>query len=444
MGSAEDTGREDLPVGRPGIAASWLLVALVLGSAAASLAAGDPVWTGFAVAVATVAVLPPALTRDPTAVVPPELLALAALPVVGRAVGAHVPGPSPLAQAAGYAGVAALGLVIVAELTVFGAVELTRGFAVGFVVMTTMAVAALWAVGRYLAAVTLGTPFTTGQALMVDLVTATGVGVLAGVVLDGYLQWRHPASGLRPDGTSGIAGESDVLDGDVEGESPPGSAAGGVESRSRTVAGRFLGTVPATAAVRVIQGVLVAVVGYGVVAADVKVVVNSAVPLAVALFPTAVRRRYGYHVGDHLALWIAVTALLHVVGTFGPYATVPLYDQVAHAVSAGLVAAVGYALALTVDAAARDVRITPDFRFVFILVFVLAVGVAWEILELLAGWLPTLLGADPWLVQYGAADTALDLLFDALGGVAVALWGGGHVHDAAAGVWTLLVERGAG
>jgi hypothetical protein len=67
--------------------------------------------------------------------------------------------------------------------------------------------------------------------------------------------------------------------------------------------------------------------------------------------------------------------------------------------------------------------------FVFILLFVLAFGVFWEVVEFAVAGAATLSGTPAVLVQYGLDDTMLDLLFDTLGGVVVAVWGTAHLTD---------------
>lgn len=188
-------------------------------------------------------------------------------------------------------------------------------------------------------------------------------------------------------------------------------------------------------AVRLLQGVLALVVGYAVVTVELGLVVNAAIPLALTFLPVAIRRQFGHEMGGGLALWIATAAFLHGVGALGPYGAIGWYDQLTHTVSATLVAGAGYAVVDALDRSARGVDFPSEFRFVFIVIFVLAFGVAWEILEFASGGLSTLVGGEPVLAQYGTDDIALDLLFNAFGAVLVALWGTGY-FDGIARVFT--------
>lgn len=115
---------------------------------------------------------------------PWEALALAALPVLVRAFASHEVG-----ALATYLSIAALALVLAAELDVFTAVEMNTPFAVGFVVVVTMATAGAWAVGRWVLDGLFGTGFLTGErALMGEFVASTVAGVAAGLVFRLYVR----------------------------------------------------------------------------------------------------------------------------------------------------------------------------------------------------------------------------------------------------------------
>jgi hypothetical protein len=57
------------------------------------------------------------------------------------------------------------------------------------------------------------------------------------------------------------------------------------------------------------------------------------------------------------------------------------------------------------------------------------------------GGLGSLLGGTSILTQYGLSDTMLDLLFDALGGLIVAIWGGAYLSDVTAALREKLDQR---
>lgn len=186
---------------------------------------------------------------------------------------------------------------------------------------------------------------------------------------------------------------------------------------------------------RGMQLALVAVTVYAGVTTQFGLLANAGVSLLVTLLPEAIERRSDHSVGSGLALWISTAAFLHAVGALGPYQSIPWYDQVAHTVSATLVAGAGYAVVDALDRSSADVEFPAEFRFLFILVFVLAFGVLWEIAEFASGGLASLIGGEAVLAQYGMDDIVLDLLFNGIGALLVALWGTGY-FDALTGALT--------
>ncbi len=176
----------------------WALVAFLGLTAVAELVGGDVIWAGFIAAVAALAVLPALAYRGPQVMLPWEVVALASVPVVGRALvaGQTVGGVTLTGRVTTYLAVAAVALIIAVELDVFTPVRMNFTFAVFFVVVATMAAAGVWAVVKWLADLYLGTSLLlTGApeheieaALMWDFVAATAAGLLAGVVFEYYFR----------------------------------------------------------------------------------------------------------------------------------------------------------------------------------------------------------------------------------------------------------------
>ncbi|WP_114575593.1 hypothetical protein [Saliphagus sp. LR7] len=191
--------------------------------------------------------------------------------------------------------------------------------------------------------------------------------------------------------------------------------------------------------VRLIQGALGLIVGYALVTVDFGLVVNAGIPLALTFLPALIRREFDHEMGAPLALWIALASFFHAVGALGPYQTFGWYDSMTHTVSATLVAGVGYAVVDALDRSADSVELPGEFRFVFILVFVLAFGVLWEIGEFASAGLATVVGGEPVLAQYGTSDIVFDLLYNTVGALLIALWGTGYFDGVAT-----LVSRGVG
>jgi hypothetical protein len=166
------------------------------------------------------------------------------------------------------------------------------------------------------------------------------------------------------------------------------------------------------------------------------IVVNTAVALGVTQLPPLLERNYEIQMDTGLTLWITTAVFLHAVGTVGLpgselsfYRSVWWWDHLTHALSSSIVAGVGYAAARALDVHDDRIYLPPEFMFVFILLFVLAFGVFWEVIEFTIGLAATLFGTDSVLTQYGLGDTMLDLVFDTVGAVVVAIWGTAHLTD---------------
>jgi hypothetical protein len=179
---------------------------------------------------------------------------------------------------------------------------------------------------------------------------------------------------------------------------------------------------------------LVGILFIGLDRGNTGIIVNTAVALGVTQLPPILRRDYGIPMDTGLTLWITSAVFLHALGTVGlPGAGVSFYkstwwwDHLTHALSSSIVAAVGYATARSFHEHSEEVNLPPKFMFVFILLFVLAFGVLWEVIEFTLGELATVLGAGSVLTQYGLEDTMLDLIFDTAGAIIVAVWGTAHL-----------------
>ena len=184
--------------------------------------------------------------------------------------------------------------------------------------------------------------------------------------------------------------------------------------------------------VRAMEVGLVAMLVGGVLLRDTGMIVNAALALAVVQLPAVLQRDYGLVVDAGLTLWLTTAVTLHAVGTLAVgewslYEAVWWYDHLTHALSASIVAAAGYTTARVFDVHYDAVRLPAPFMFAFILVFTIAAGVLWEVLEFLLARASTALGGSAVLVQYGLGDTMLDLVFNTVGAVLVATFGTAHL-----------------
>jgi hypothetical protein len=203
-------------------------------------------------------------------------------------------------------------------------------------------------------------------------------------------------------------------------------------------------------AVRVMQAVMVFVVGVGVWDGEPKVIINAGVALGISFLVPFLERDYGIPLDAGITLWITAAVFLHAFGTIGfPPGTTSLYqsvwwwDHLTHALSSSVIAGVGYATVRAVDEHSSDIHLPPRFVFVFILLFVLAYGVFWEILEFAIGQVAGLFGVGSVLTQYGLEDSMKDLVFNTIGAVVVTLWGTAHLNDVSGYIRERLDQRAA-
>jgi len=180
-------------------------------------------------------------------------------------------------------------------------------------------------------------------------------------------------------------------------------------------------------AVRGMQAVLLALFAYTLVTVRLGLALGVGFGLFVTLLPALVSREYNYSMDPLLVLWITLAVFIHTIGSLGPYDWFGWYDSVAHTVSAVLIAGIGYVTLRTFEEHSDEIDVPGEFRALFIVVFVLAAGVFWELLEFASGALATALGADEPLAVKGVSDIVNDLVYNTLGAVLLAAFGTGYL-----------------
>jgi len=180
---------------RVNAALAWSVCLLFLVTVVLGVLRDHLLWSLFAALVAVVVTLPAVAARNPRRMPPWEVVLLAGLPVIGRAVATV----SVMGAVATYLSIAALALLVAVNLHLFTAVEMNLPFAVLFVVVTTLGTAGVWAVARWASDLYLGTallldPALTRseieEALMWEFVGSAAAGLVAGLVFEGYIRWR--------------------------------------------------------------------------------------------------------------------------------------------------------------------------------------------------------------------------------------------------------------
>lgn len=158
---------------------------------------------------------------------------------------------------------------------------------------------------------------------------------------------------------------------------------------------------------------------------NLSIVANALAALVATVLPAfvelALRTSRGVAVSiDALVpFWIAAAGVLHMLGMFGWYESKWWWDHVTHTISATFVAAVVYGGVHGIALATPDLQLPATIVAGITLLFTLAVGVFWELLELVVHRFSRELGVESVLIPYGRRDTALDLVFDGVGALLV-------------------------
>lgn len=166
---------------------SYALVLFLSAVAVESFFDAEFLWTGFASAVVVLAVLPAISYRDFRAVVPFEVLLVVCLPFLQKAFDLAF----LRSHTVSYLAVAFFALMVFTEMDEFTAFESTPRFNVFFVLITTIALAGVWAVVRWLSDIYLGTMTMPDEnTLMWEFTAATGVGFALGLGYNFFLKPR--------------------------------------------------------------------------------------------------------------------------------------------------------------------------------------------------------------------------------------------------------------
>ena len=99
------------------------------------------------------------------------------------------------------------------------------------------------------------------------------------------------------------------------------------------------------------------------------------------------------------------------------------WDHMTHALSSSLVVGSAYAVTRAFQGHTEYIRLGPKLTFANLLVFVMAFGVFWELIEFYIAVGAALFGVPQVLTQYDLDDTVLDLVYNTIGGLLVAIFG---------------------
>ena len=169
---------------------------------------------------------------------------------------------------------------------------------------------------------------------------------------------------------------------------------------------------------RGMQAGMVGIAVAGVVTGNLTWVPAALISLFFTEIPSLLRRDMHLVLPLEINLWIVLALFLHVASGFsGFYDHVPGWDHITHMMSASLIGALGFVVVVTIDKYVDSIYLPRPFLAFFVVMFAMAMGVMWEIMEY---GNDALTGSH---LQYNLADTMYDLLFDGFAGFVVAIVG---------------------
>jgi len=135
-----------------------------------------------------------------------------------------------------------------------------------------------------------------------------------------------------------------------------------------------------------------------------------------AFMPTMVRRFTGLTIPVALEFLLFLALFLHVGGgALGLYNIFGAWDMLTHFVSTFMLALIGITLFYMVNHHWGSLRMTPGMVVLVTMVLAMSLGLIWEGMEWAADKMFDIRAQD------GMGDTLMDLVMDAIGGIAAAL-----------------------
>ncbi|MBC7107280.1 MAG: hypothetical protein H5T41_00565 [Methanomassiliicoccales archaeon] len=166
------------------------------------------------------------------------------------------------------------------------------------------------------------------------------------------------------------------------------------------------------------EGSLFAMFLLGLFNGDLYAAFSALFGLGMAMIPWFLKKEKILTVPFELNLWIFIALFLHNLGVLVKlYDTIWWWDKMTHFLSTSMIAAFGFVGIVIVDKYVDAIYLPPKFLPFFIIVFVGAMGVFWEIIEFI---IDKTLSAG---MQYSLSDTVIDLVFDNIAGIVVAILG---------------------
>ncbi len=142
------------------------------------------------------------------------------------------------------------------------------------------------------------------------------------------------------------------------------------------------------------------------------------IAILITLVPSLLKRNFHVTLPWVLDFMITITLFVHIAGgVLSLYRTFPLYDKIAHFISAVFISFLAFIVIYILDEYWEGLHMDKYAMAFFVIVATMAMGVVWEFNE----WVTDLVfGTNS---QWGLQDTMTDLLVDTIGGIIMAVVG---------------------
>lgn len=166
---------------------SWILTVYLGVTSLNIFLDGSLTWSLYSLSIVLLVFLPVISSRKLENMVPFEVLVLLAIPFTlkGMALGFVA------SHTLNYLSASTIALLLIVELDTFTSFKTNYWFSVWLVTVTTIAIAGLWAVARWLSDIYLGTGFIVSEnTLMWEFAAASVTGIAAGQLFGFYFKQR--------------------------------------------------------------------------------------------------------------------------------------------------------------------------------------------------------------------------------------------------------------
>jgi hypothetical protein len=140
---------------------------------------------------------------------------------------------------------------------------------------------------------------------------------------------------------------------------------------------------------------------------------------ALSLTPIFLNQVYNARMHWTFDFFVSFMIFMHMSGFIGMYNLFPIWDDFAHLLGSCALTLIGFAIIYTMNISGR-VKVSLAFMGVFAFLWTMGLGGVWEIIEFL--WDNTVMFAGSYgFAQNGLVDTMIDLSWDMVAGVLVAV-----------------------